>query len=298
MSTNKASSFGDASKKLIDHRSNLNALSADCYLCAPLAISDWNDSGNTYRNQINLFFYDFKPVHVTEVAEKIKIELDKTLKSMGLSNQKDIYGSCALTTSYDYILEINIWEYCKYLNPHIITGWDKQLSYVQRLREEDFEKLKYNNAKKQYQSSIVENIATPMFVFTGKIIQNYPLGLGVLIQVDNNAVVFKTQNRDSDIFNNLSTGQLNGVVISLLLSIKEIFTTSKSLNTLLIDDPLQTIDDISAISLIDLLSEHFGDTQIVLSTHEDDKQYLLKKKYEQSGKRCQVLNMQEEYLRQ
>lgn len=157
---------------------------------------------------------------------------------------------------------------------------------------------KYNNAKKQYQSSIVENIAIPLFVFTGKIIQNYPLGLGILIQVESNAVVFKTQDMDSDIFNNLSTGQLNGVVISLLLSIKETFTTDKSLNTLLIDDPLQTIDDISAISLIDLLSEHFGNTQIVLSTHEDDKQYLLKKKYEQSGKKCQVLNMQEEYLRQ
>lgn len=230
LSTSKTSSFLDASKKLIDHRSDLNALTADCYLCAPLAISDWNDNVNTYRNQIKLFFYDSKPVHVTEVAEKIKTELDKALKNMGLSNQKsddiylglcnfldekvsvmhkqsakkrnynllfreiaefiyranteyiieqearekeniynhiignfknvidnfcsnecenkkmgtckkDIYGCCALTTSYDYILEINIWEYCKYLNPHIVTGWDKQLSYVERLREEDFKKL-------------------------------------------------------------------------------------------------------------------------------------------------------------
>lgn len=157
---------------------------------------------------------------------------------------------------------------------------------------------KYDLAKKQYQSSIAKNIAVPLFVFSGKIIQNYPLGLGVLIQVENNAIVFKTGNMKSDIFNNLSTGQLNGVVISLLLSIKEIFATSSSLNTLLIDDPLQTIDEISAISLIDLLSEHFGDTQIFLSTHEDDKQFLMKKKYEQSGKKCKVLNMQEEYLRQ
>lgn len=157
---------------------------------------------------------------------------------------------------------------------------------------------KYDLAKKQYQSSIAKNIAVPMFVFSGKIIQNYPLGLGVLIQVENNAIVFKTGNMKSDIFNNLSTGQLNGVVISLLLAIKEIFTTGSSLNILLIDDPLQTIDEISAISLIDLLSEHFGDTQIFLSTHEDDKQFLMKKKYEQSGKKCKVLNMQEEYLRQ
>lgn len=157
---------------------------------------------------------------------------------------------------------------------------------------------KYDLAKKQYQTSIAKNIAVPMFIFSGKIIQNYPLGLGVHIQVENNSIVFRTGNMNTDIFNNLSTGQLNGVVISLLLSIKEVFTTSSSLNTLLIDDPLQTIDEISAISLIDLLSEHFGDTQILLSTHEDDKQFLMKKKYEQSGRICKILNMQEEYLDQ
>jgi ABC-type lipoprotein export system ATPase subunit len=183
------------------------------------------------------------------------------------------------------------------------TALDTKIKNKKSRYDDVFENIsmiikKYDLAKKQYQSSIANNIAVPMFVFSGKIIQNYPLGLGVLIQVENNAIIFKTGNMKSDIFNNLSTGQLNGVVISLLLSIKEIFTTSSSLNTLLIDDPLQTIDEISAISLIDLLSEHFGDTQILLSTHEDDKQFLMKKKYEQSGRNCKVLNMQEEYLRQ
>lgn len=230
LSKDKTSSFIEAMKKLIEHRSSLNALTADCYICAPRPISDWNDSGNTYKNQIKLFSYNTSPVYVTEVAEKIKIELEETLKYMGIASQrvndiylglcsyldskvaemhnqeaakrnynllfkemtdfiftahthyvveqetiqkeniynhivgnfknvinefcnnecenkqmgtckKDIYGSCALTTSYDYLLEINIWEYCKYLNPHIITGWDRQLSYVERLREEDFKKL-------------------------------------------------------------------------------------------------------------------------------------------------------------
>lgn len=230
LSKDKTSSFIEAMKKLIEHRSSINALTADCYICAPRPISDWNDSGNTYKNQIKLFSYNTTSVYVTEVAEKIKIELEETLKYMGIASQrindiylglcslldskvaemhnqeavkrnynllfkemtdfiftahtqyvveqetiqkeniynhivgnfknvinefcnnecenkqmgtcrKDIYGSCALTTSYDYLLEINIWEYCKYLNPHIITGWDKQLSYVERLREEDFKKL-------------------------------------------------------------------------------------------------------------------------------------------------------------
>jgi len=230
LSKDKKSSFIEAMKKLIEHRSSLNALTADCYICAPRPISDWNDSSNTYKNQIKLFSYNTSPIYVTEVAEKIKIELEETLKYMGIPSQrvndiylglcsfldskvaemhnqkaakrnynllfkemtdfiftahtdyvveqetiqkeniynhivvnfknvinefcnnecenkqmgtckKDIYGSCALTTSYDYLLEINIWEYCKYLNPHIITGWDRQLSYVERLREEDFKKL-------------------------------------------------------------------------------------------------------------------------------------------------------------
>lgn len=139
---------------------------------------------------------------------------------------------------------------------------------------------KYDASKKMYESSIANNISLPLYIYSGKIIQNYPLGLGVVIQVEDNSIVFKTGNLKNDIFNNLSTGQLNGVVISLLLAVKDIFTPSGSLDTLLIDDPLQTIDEISAISFIDILLEHFNDTQIVLSTHEDDKQFLIKKKYE------------------
>lgn len=230
LSTDKRSSFYTAMKKLIEHRDKLNTPDAECFICAPLCISDWNDADNTYKDIIKLFFYDDKPIHVIDVAKKIKNELEKMLKHMGLTNdktedvylglcnfldgkvaemhnqdvnkrnynllfsemadyisyahehyeaeqeiiqkekiynhiienfknviddfcdnecenrqigtcKKDINSSCSLTTSYDYILEINIWEYCKYLNPHIISGWDRQLSYVERLREEDFKKL-------------------------------------------------------------------------------------------------------------------------------------------------------------
>ncbi len=136
-----------------------------------------------------------------------------------------------------------------------------------------------------------------MFIFSGKIIQNYPLGLGIAMEVRDNAVMFKSGERESDIFNSLSTGQLNGVIISLLLSINEVFTTEESIKILLIDDPLQSIDDISSISFIDLLSEHFKNTQVLISTHEDDKLKLISRKYEQNDNRTRVFNMQDEYLR-
>jgi len=89
LSTDKRASFSKAMKKLIEHRNNLNSLTAECYICSPLSISDWNDTGNTYKNQIKLLDYDTK---------KIKIELEKTLKHMGLANPKidDIYlGLCS-----------------------------------------------------------------------------------------------------------------------------------------------------------------------------------------------------------
>lgn len=155
---------------------------------------------------------------------------------------------------------------------------------------------KYKDSLKEYETSIANNIDVPMFIFSGKIIQNYPLGLGVSISTDNNSVQFKAGSIDTDIFNNLSTGQLNGVILSLLLSIHEVFAPTDGLNTLLIDDPLQTIDDISAISLIDLLSIHLKESQVILSTHEQDKEFLMRSKYEQSGNLCKVIDMQKLYL--
>lgn len=55
--------------------------------------------------------------------------------------KKDINGVCSITKSYDYLLEINIWEYCKYINPHMNSGWEEQLNYVERLKKDDIGKL-------------------------------------------------------------------------------------------------------------------------------------------------------------
>jgi ABC-type phosphate transport system ATPase subunit len=76
----------------------------------------------------------------------------------------------------------------------------------------------------------------------------------------------------------LSTGQLNGLSIAFLLAIKNVYGDVDGLDILLIDDPLQTIDDISEISLADLLTQQ-GIGQIVLSTHEDAKAALLRYKF-------------------
>lgn len=155
---------------------------------------------------------------------------------------------------------------------------------------------KYDAANKDYQTQLANAIRIPLLVYSGRIIQNYPLGLGIKAVVKTNQLVFEAVSKNgNDVYNILSTGQLNGLSIAFLLAIKNVYGTTDGLDILLIDDPLQTIDDISAISLADLLTQQ-GIGQIVLSTHEDAKAALLKYKFKRAGLSVNEQNMQKMYM--
>lgn len=155
---------------------------------------------------------------------------------------------------------------------------------------------KYEDANKDYQSKLANAIKIPLFVYSGRVIQNYPLGLGVKAVIKTNQLVFEAASKNgSDVYNILSTGQLNGLSIAFLLSIKNVYDTTEGLDILLIDDPLQTIDEISAISLADLLTQQ-GIGQIILSTHEDAKAALLRYKFNKAGLSVLEKNMQNLYM--
>ena len=156
---------------------------------------------------------------------------------------------------------------------------------------------KYDDAKKEYQTQLINAIKIPLMVYSGRIIQNYPLGLGIRAVVRTNQLVFEAASKSGyDVYNILSTGQLNGLAIAILLSVKNVYGDTTGLDILLIDDPLQTIDDISAISLVDLLAQQdIG--QIVLSAHEETKVELLMYKFKHAGMSVLVKNMQEIYMK-
>ncbi|OJG59586.1 hypothetical protein RV07_GL002600 [Enterococcus malodoratus] len=160
----------------------------------------------------------------------------------------------------------------------------------------------YNSkAYKNYQEQFIKKIQLPLFLISGRIIQNYQLGLGIYAEVNETQVVFKVNHdnkkMNTDIFNILSIGQLNGVIISILLAIRKIYSKEDQLNLIMIDDPLQSIDDVSAHSFADILVEEFPNTQVLLSTHEEDKSRLIQYKYQQGKKTTNNYNMQLEYLK-
>ena len=153
---------------------------------------------------------------------------------------------------------------------------------------------KKNETVKTIQTGIdgVATTSVPLLIYTGKILQDYQNGMGVFVSKDEMRFV---SNGDAkhDILNTFSSGQLSGFVLAFLFAMNKqyIKASSDDIGFILIDDPVQTMDDINISSLIEVLRNDFADKQIILSTHEMDKEnYILYKfyKYNQVGQSFNV----------
>ena len=167
---------------------------------------------------------------------------------------------------------------------------------VEKVRQklEELRKV-YENSIKKYENITLSQLRVPLLIYTGKILQDYQNGLGVFINKDEMRFVSNGEAKH-DILNTFSSGQLSGFVLAFLFAMNKqyIKASSDDIGFILIDDPVQTMDDINISSLIEVLRNDFLDKQIILSTHEIDKEnYILYKffKYNMIG---QSFNVKEE----
>ena len=167
---------------------------------------------------------------------------------------------------------------------------------VTKIRQQLYKLSKvYDKAVEEYKNYTLKQLRVPLLIYTGKILQDYQNGLGVFVSKDEMRFV---SNGDAkhDILNTFSSGQLSGFVLAFLFAMNKqyIKASSDDIGFILIDDPVQTMDDINISSLIEVLRNDFANKQIILSTHEMDKEnYILYKfyKYNQVG---QSFNVKEE----
>jgi len=147
-----------------------------------------------------------------------------------------------------------------------------------------------------YTNSIVEKIKIPFHIYTGKILQNHSLGSGLNIDFEmekkDKQLYITPCYKDQEVAFTLSSGQLSATVISLMLVLNKVFNQSQ-LGMIFIDDPLQTLDEINAHSLVELLKYNFADQQIVLSTHEDKYSRFLRYKFDKFGLSNKNINMRD-----
>ena len=167
------------------------------------------------------------------------------------------------------------------------------LEKLNRIRE-NLDKLQktYVGAIEEYKNIVLKKLRVPLLIYTGKILQDYQNGLGVFINKDEMRFV-ATGDAKHDILNTFSSGQLSGFVLAFLFSMNKqyIKESTDDIGFILIDDPVQTMDDINISSLIEVLRNDFADKQIILSTHETEKEnYILYKfyKYNQIGQSFNV----------
>ena len=170
---------------------------------------------------------------------------------------------------------------------------DKLEKVVEKLKE-------YSEALKQgikeYKKKIINDIEPLLHVYTAKILQQKFNGKSIYISTNEavDSIQFVNSMKDrQDILYSMSSGQLSAVAISFLLCMNQVYGKHNPCSVLLIDDPVQTIDDVNMVGLVDLLRYEFEDRQIFISTHEQTFEWFLRYRYSKANKAVKIFNMKE-----
>lgn len=211
------------------------------------------------------------------------------------SQQEKLLSKQCVENKVNYLKKI-IWEKENAEISELKNNLKQQLIHLEKLNRirENLDKLQktYVGAIEEYKNIVLKKLRVPLLIYTGKILQDYQNGLGVFINKDEMRFV-ATGDAKHDILNTFSSGQLSGFVLAFLFSMNKqyIKESTDDIGFILIDDPVQTMDDINISSLIEVLRNDFADKQIILSTHETEKEnYILYKfyKYNQIGQSFNV----------
>jgi exonuclease SbcC len=151
-----------------------------------------------------------------------------------------------------------------------------------------------------YHKSLIADIEIPFYIYSGKILQSHQAGSGNGIFIKDptggdelkNIRLVSDWESDHDILNTMSSGQISAIVIAFTLALNKVY--AGSLNSILIDDPIQTMDDINMISFIELLRNDFGKHQIILSTHQEDISRYILYKFLKHGHKVRKINLMEQ----
>jgi ABC-type lipoprotein export system ATPase subunit len=151
----------------------------------------------------------------------------------------------------------------------------------------------YEEKINKYKARVISAIEIPFYIYSGRIIQTFNRGSGFFIDIDIEkelkGVKFKTDlNSSHDALFSLSSGQLSILVISFMLALNRVYAQN---NLILIDDPVQSMDEVNISSLIELLRSDFSNYHIILSTHEEHVSLYMDYKFECSGIKSNCLNM-------
>lgn len=242
------------------------------------------------------------------IVDEIRDYLNNTLPTFeGLDDPEELYNDFKkyfdnnLEEVKDLkLIDIDIkkkyiqYSFYNYLN----NGLRKKQSRINKLKKliEDTDTIisTYRKSIEQYIQSIISTISIPFYIFSGKILQEHMFGSGLIFNADlkksEPQLKITPLGKSQEASYTLSSGQLSATVMALTLVLNKVYNSSK-LGLILIDDPLQTLDEINTHSLIEVLKYNFSDQQLILSTHEDRYSKFIRYKYDKFGLNEKNINL-------
>lgn len=152
-------------------------------------------------------------------------------------------------------------------------------------------KKTYNSSLKSYQKKIIKDIETVFHIYSGRIMQSFQGGIGLFIFSEKEGIRFQTGSQKTyDAVFTMSSGQLSALIISFTLALHKKYSQNK---LILIDDPVQTMDELNLYGFIDLLRNEFYDNQIIMSTHEDMMSAFMRYKFKNYNLSEKRINLKE-----
>ncbi|WP_413612423.1 AAA family ATPase [Bdellovibrio sp. HCB-110] len=163
----------------------------------------------------------------------------------------------------------------------------EQVKALQDLHEDEIRK---------HISRIINDISIPFYVNSGRILQEFHGGNGIFVRMGSKkteGVKFFTDiDTENDPLYSLSSGQISSLVLAFCLTLNDVYK-HHYLGMVLIDDPVQTMDEINTITFIDLIRTSFKDRQFLISTHEDNFSSLIRYKFKQVDSTVSVIKMRD-----
>ncbi|MDE5553372.1 MAG: AAA family ATPase, partial [Malacoplasma sp.] len=188
-----------------------------------------------------------------------------------------------------------------YLQNQYFNSFEKTIHELSALKEQReklsqiYRELKsygkaLTDALYAYKEQVLGQIEIPFFLYSSRLLQSYQSGQGVMIKTNGKTIRFTSPGAEHDVLYTMSSGQLSAVLLSFSLALNKIYS-GQSFKTLLIDDPVQCMDDINMVSFVELLRLEFKDTQVIISTHEDTFSNFVQYKYDKYNQKSESINL-------
>lgn len=157
-----------------------------------------------------------------------------------------------------------------------LSAADKAKTKVVKIRKA------LDKTAQDYAKRTISDIELLFHIYSGRLIQNYQRGLGLFITSGKGDVLkFNTAEKsEHDAILSMSSGQIASLGLAFFLTLNRVYANN---SFILIDDPVQSMDEINVASLSDLLRVELPDRQILLSNHELEVSTYMRYKFKRAG---------------